>query len=299
MDNIYDALKKANRENDTSQFERLPKDEYVRHKKAEKQELYDMANEQCINAVGDGNSYLKFLELLSRHDYTITNTLLVMAQYPEATVLKDNQRWKEDKLYVRKGEKGIRILMPSGEYEKDDGSIGTGYIVKSVFDVEQLSKDVILNEDSYTVKEVLQGILYHSPVNIQLMDNIDNDVMYSPDLKTIFYKNNLSPQQLLYGLIRETCYAEFDNQYRTEGRDSDRFICESAGYMLCRKFGIEAGDVSFADDSKSYFEDMETKDVKEELGNVKSLADDVKERMEKGIYKAQQHKQNERKDVSR
>ena len=44
---------------------------------------------------------------------------------------------------------------------------------------------------------------------------------------------------------------------------------------------------------------MEINEIKEKLSTVKSLTDSVSERMEKGIYKSQIQKQNQRKgDVS-
>ena len=46
----------------------------------------------------------------SKFGYTVTNTLLVMAQCPQATLLKDNNRWVEEKKYVKKGVKGIGIF---------------------------------------------------------------------------------------------------------------------------------------------------------------------------------------------
>ena len=56
-----------------------------------------------------------------------------MAQCPQATLLKDNNRWVEEKKYVKKGVKGIGILEPKGEYQGNDGVIRTNYDVKYVF----------------------------------------------------------------------------------------------------------------------------------------------------------------------
>ena len=44
---------------------------------------------------------------------------------------------------------------------------------------------------------------------------------------------------------------------------------------------------------------MKSKDIKQELGNIKNLCEDVSERIDRGIYKSQQEKKHQRNDVSR
>ena len=134
MQNIYETLNKANNQNSKTGYNRLPKEEYAKQKKAEREQqdkiltekaereqLYKLAENQCRKITSDSKAYLSYLNLASRIDYTVTNILLVMAQKPEASVLKDNKHWKDDKYYVKKGEKGIKIIMPVGEYQGNFG----------------------------------------------------------------------------------------------------------------------------------------------------------------------------------
>ena len=63
--------------------------------------------------------------------------LLILAQKPDATQLKDFDGWKDAGASIKRQQKGISILEPGEEYEREDGSIGTSYNVKRVFDISQ------------------------------------------------------------------------------------------------------------------------------------------------------------------
>lgn len=298
MNDVYQALNRAkeNKPVPQQQGARLPKEEYAKMKNEQRQALYDMAEIQSKAVVGNEKTYLRYLDLQSRLDYTVTNTLLVFAQNPNATMVKDNEHWRESKSYIKKGETGIRILEPKGDYTKADGSIGVNYDVKSVFDISQVNTKLKYEEPNVSQRNIISGLVYDSPVKIQELSEFSNGepVTYSPEAKTIFYASNLEATELIRGLAREYCYAEFDNQYGNIDRDKDKLLIESSAYMLCKKYGIEVKDTSFANDVVEYFEGMGAKDIKEELSNIKNLCDDVSKRMERGIYKSEQEHQNER-----
>ena len=290
MGNVYSILNRM--ETKKSSQERMPKEEYVKMMKERKELLYNLIDKQMKLIMDKSDQYKHYLDMLAITDYTVTNTLLVMAQKSDATMLKDNSHWREQGVYINKGEKGIQILEPKGEYERNDGSIGTNYAIKYVFDVSQTNSKQTFTNPHYSAEQILLGLTYDSIVKVQNFDVDDQtyQVVYSPDTKTIFYKNNLKEQELLKGFIREYCYAEFDNQYSDVNRDRDGFIIESSAYILCKKYGVDYGEPTFVKDVSSYFNNMNAKEVKEELGNIKELADDISRKMDKGIYKLQQER---------
>ena len=122
MSDIYNLLNNAANEK-VEEKPRIPPEEYAKQKQQKRQNLYDMAEKQTHEVVSSPQNYLNYLEMQSKFGYTVTNTLLVMAQCPQATLLKDNNRWVEEKKYVKKGVKGIGILEPKGEYQGNDGVI--------------------------------------------------------------------------------------------------------------------------------------------------------------------------------
>lgn len=77
----------------------------------------------------------------------LRNTLLIAFQCPQATHVAGFRRWLELGRYVRKGEKGIRILAPvryrrrntedKSEPERDNEQQPVGFRLAAVFDVSQ------------------------------------------------------------------------------------------------------------------------------------------------------------------
>lgn len=296
MSDIYNLLNNAANEK-VEEKPRIPPEEYAKQKQQKRQNLYDMAEKQIHEVVSSPQNYLNYLEMQSKFGYTVTNTLLVMAQCPQATLLKDNNRWVEEKKYVKKGVKGIGILEPKGEYQGNDGVIRTNYDVKYVFDISQLNRPYRMKKQNLSVREIISGLVYQSPVKMQMVDNTENGslVQYSPDNQMIYYADGMRPTDLMEGLAREYCYVEFESQYGNVDRTEDAFMVKSAAYILCKKLNIPVSNVDFANEVKNYFEGMDSRDTKEELSNIKSIADEVSNRAERGIYRLQQ----ERDSVSR
>lgn len=301
MENIYSMLNKNIQKQNEKRPPRLTKEEYAKQMKEKRDHLYELAENQAKEVVSSPQKYQQFLTLMSKFNYTVTNTLLVMAQKPQATMLKDGNYWRENKLYIKKGEKGIQILEPSGEYQRDDGSYGTSYNPKYVFDVSQIkTNEVLYTAPQMDISNMINGLTYQSPVALQQLDSFDEkSVFYSPDTKCIYYVTDLTPQQLIQGLTREYCYAEFDKQYSHYDRKEHQFFVESSAYILCQKYGISVDDTRFTNQVVNYFAGMETKDIKQELGYIKNLCEDVSERIDKGIYKFHQEKSIQRNDVTR
>ena len=112
MSDIYSILNQTKKESP----QRLPKEEFIEKIKQQKNSLYEMSEVQAMKVISEPSSYIHYLSMLAQLDYTVANTLLVMAQKPDAMMLKDSEHWRKDKHYIKKGEKGIQILEPQGEY---------------------------------------------------------------------------------------------------------------------------------------------------------------------------------------
>lgn len=294
MSDIYSLLDQAGTKK--SQGKRVSKEEFAKMMNDRRQALYDLSEKQIEVVSKDPKQYTDYLKLMANTDYTPTNTLLVMVQKPDATYLKDGNRWQELKCYRKKGSKGIQILEPKGEYQKKDGSIGTTYDIKYVFDVSQLSTPYQVSPKQYSLEKLVRGLTYDSTVKVQKLDTLNGNekVLYSPEANTIYYENNISQKEMIYGLAREYCYAEFDSQYENMDRSRDKFLIESSSYLVCQKYGIEVTDKEFSKEVTNYFKDMNSKEIKRELSNIKELADDVSKRVDRGIYKFEQNMSRQR-----
>ena len=67
---------------------RLSKEEFAQKMKEKRSVLFNKADNQLSITVSDKDKYLEFLKVLARHNYTVTNTLLIQAQNPNATIFK-------------------------------------------------------------------------------------------------------------------------------------------------------------------------------------------------------------------
>ena len=295
MNNAYDVFDDNNtKPKQDNKKIRLSKEEYGKMMKEKRKSLFAMANEQTLKAVESPESYLQYLRLQSTLDYTVTNTLLVMAQQPNATMLKDYTHWREMDKFVRKGEKGISILEPGNEYQRHDGTIGISYNPKTVFDISQLKDKHMtpLSPTQFSIKELVGAIVHRVDIKPKVVSEeseLPKDVYFDREQNELFVKKGLEPETMLIGLIREYCHVECADQFNS--RSEARFMAESAAYMIANKYGLTHYDKGFANNIYHHFEGKEQKDIKGELERIKSLKDRVSERMEHGIYVQQQNRQ--------
>lgn len=297
MNNVYDVFNDNHAKSQQEKKPKYSKEEFAQMMKDKRQSLFTMANEQTMIAIENPTSYLQYLRLQSTLDYTVTNTLLVMAQNSKATILKDYSHWREMNKYVQKGAKGISILEPSNEYQRKDGSIGINYNPKTVFDISQLNDKykTLPTPAHFDIKELVGAIVYRVDIKPEVVSEdskMPKDVYFDQDRKSLFVKKGLDPEKMLTGLIREYCYVECAEQFNS--RSEAKFTAESAAYMIAHKYGLEHHDESFANNIYHHFEGMEQKDIKGELENIKSLKDRVGERMDHGIYVQQQNRQEQK-----
>ena len=95
---------------DTSSFD--PK-AAAEARKAEMEEI-TIELEKGVKNIFDGANYQEYLDFCSKLPrYSVNNQILIMMQKPDATMCQSFTNWKEVNRFVRKGEKGIRILAPA------------------------------------------------------------------------------------------------------------------------------------------------------------------------------------------
>lgn len=129
---IYDVFSGGNRPFD--------KEEWAAQKQAQRKEAYELIDNTCSEMMISGDSFRQYLDVQGRFDrYSVNNAILVSAQMPEATQLKEKAAWKQSRVYVNKDAKKVVILEPSKEYTRDDGSKAVGYNAKEVYDISETS----------------------------------------------------------------------------------------------------------------------------------------------------------------
>lgn len=70
--------------------------------------------EKGVAGIFSSDKYQKFLGTMAKFpQYSINNSLLIMMQKPDASLVQSYTGWKKMGRYVKRGEKGIRILAPT------------------------------------------------------------------------------------------------------------------------------------------------------------------------------------------
>lgn len=277
---------------------KLSKEEFAKMMSEKRQSLFNIANEQVEKAVESADNFLTYLNLKSQFDYTVTNTLLVMAQNPNATQLKDISHWREENRYIRKGQKGIQILEPS-EYTRKDGTPGITYNPKYVFDIAQLQgKDNHINAPEYSCDEIISAVIYKNDILPEIVNQeikIPERVYYNPETNKIMVKEGLEEKTMINGLIREYCYVEYMDQNMT--RDECSFQAECSAYMISKKYGIGDYNTMFLSSCNEHFFSMNPKEIKEELETISRITDNVSTNIKYGLYAQQEQSKQKEKET--
>lgn len=267
----------------------MSKSEYKSEMIEKRKVLFNKANDQVHKIIYEPKLYLRYLELQATLGYTVTNTLMVMADNPNVTCVKDFTRWKELGAYPNKGEKGIPILEPTNkQYKRKDGSMGAMYNIKFVFDISQMNYTGELNSQHYPSKQDLLDALSYkceiNPIIVKGEYDYPRKVFYSQKDNCIYLYEYQSIDDMITGLMREYSYIEFEVP-------SD-FVMDSVVYMLCYKYGISNVDTTFIRDFHHFFMTKNEKQGKTDLEEIKRVFAILTKRIDNGLY-VKENKTNE------
>ena len=224
--------------------------------------------------------------------YSVNNAILVSAQKPEATQLKEKAAWKQSRVYVNKDAQKVVILEPGKEYTRDDGSKAVGYNAKEVFDVSETSaKDRQQPQEAKTMRELVSAMIDASPVDFQPLAELEIPAYYDSSQQMIFIKTDLSEEQLFVSMAKEVSAAVFDFKHN-ESRDASEFKAYCVAYMVSSRYGVDTRGFSF-DRLPKEFEGMDTQVFKGELGSMRDVLGEIQSDMYKSMEKNKPPKSKE------
>ena len=135
-DDIFNAS--AQKGTEDKSFVSFNKEEWAAQKKQERESAFAMIDETAQRMTNDGSLFQSYLDVQARFDRdSVGNAVLITAQKADATQLSDFKGWKNNGVFIKKGESGIVLLEPGEEYTKEDGTVGVSYNSKKVFDISQ------------------------------------------------------------------------------------------------------------------------------------------------------------------
>lgn len=279
------------------QAPRLSKEEYAQKKRAEKDAVYQMADESAREIVSDPEKFKLFLDTQSRIDrYSAVNALLIYKQYPQAVQLKDFDDWSKDNIKILKGTKSISILEPV-EYVKRDGTTGISYNVKKVFDISQTNgKRPPAPTVDRDPKQLITTLLDSSPVNVEATNELPYPNMaafYNNEEQTLYVKRDVGDSVAVAQCVaQELGHAQLSINSDTYSRSDMGFQAVCIGYMLCKKYGIDTQNFAINRIPEKLAE-KEPKDIRFELSKMRNAMADIHSRVSDELYRKKQARSKE------
>ena len=269
------------------------KEEWAAQKQEQRKAAYELIDTTCEKMMADGGAFQQYLDVQGHFDrYSVNNAILVSAQMPEATQLKDYGSWKQSRAYVDKDAQKITILEPGKEYEREDGSKAVGYNAKVVYDISQTSaKDRQQPQEAKTMRELVSAMIDASPVSFVPVDDLELPAFYDSAQQTIFIKTGLSEEQLFVSMAKEVSAAVFDFKHK-ESRDVSDFKSFCVAYMVSSRYGVDTKGFRFEKLPKE-FAGMETQEFKGQLGRMRDVLGEIQSDMYKSLEKNKPPKSKE------
>lgn len=262
------------------------KDAWAERKQAERQAVYDLADATAADVCSDGGKFHAYLDTQAHFDrYSVTNVLLVMAQMPAATQIKDFEAWKAAGASIKRQQKGFSILEPGNEYQREDGSIGTSYNVKKVFDISQTTARLKIQPAVSTdERPLLKVLIHHPPVPIQTVDELPGGAgaLYDHGQQMIFVRRGMGAADIFRSVSMELAHAEIATMRDSYTREGTAFTAYCASYLLCKKYSVDVSGYDFSALPDSLREG-DTQSQRAALTEIRDTAANISARMSRAL----------------
>ena len=260
---------------------------FIAESKNNRSRCYEMSEQMTAAVATDGQSFQQYLDVQSRFDrYTANNALLIMAQKAEAQKIGDYGYWRDQGAYVKRQERNspILIMEPGKEYEREDGSTGTYYNAKKVYDISQTTAGGKIQQAEITDAQLVRAVVNNPPVAIVAAEPDqmpkDKGALFEPEEGCIYVRKGMSAQEIFRSVTPELALAGFADGDKNYDRNEDAFHAYCASYLLCKKYGVDTQGFDFTH-APEFFEGMEPQEVRGELSKVRDAAGDISSRMAK------------------
>ena len=269
------------------------KEQWAAQKQAQRKEAYELIDNTCSEMMISGNSFRQYLDVQGRFDrYSVNNAILVSAQMPEATQLKEKAAWKQSRVYVNKDAQKVIILEPSKEYTRDDGSKAVGYNAKEVYDISETSaKDRQEAQEKKSMRELVSALIDASPVPFVPVADLEMPAYYDSEQQSIFIRTGLNEEQLFVSMAKEVSAAVFDFKHN-ESREASEFKSYCVAYMVSFRYGVDTRGFNFSRLPKELAE-TDTQAFKGELGSMRDVLGEIQSEMYKSMEKNKPAKSKE------
>lgn len=282
MSDIYEVIEKKNQQDYVPEAE-FDAASWSEKKQAERAETYSRIDDACKLVNANVQSMDGYLEVMAKFpNHSVSNTLLIFDQRPEATRIGDSNYWQKQGAHIKKGERGFTILEPGNEYTRDDGNIGTFYNNKKVFDIRQTTAK-LRKSRYYDGREVLSAMVMKSPVAIVVAEeSMQEAAIYSHEDKTITVSKGLETGEFFRALATELSHATLAQGNEKYDRTANRQIAQLSARVLEKRYGIEPSGI---DSSVLGLKEANPQEIRAALTQIRNASKDLSDRIHEVIDK--------------
>lgn len=269
--------------------------------------------EDTLDGVFKSDRFMDLLNVMSKmKSYSLNNTLLIVAQQPQSTMVMGYKEWQKLGRFVEKGEKGIKILAPlvgkveqekvdpvskqpvldsKGVPETEEARVLKGFRLVSVFDVSQTNGKEIPSVRDFISREMANddymSKLYQDYKTF-LVDTKEVDISEKETEKGVGGYFNRETEEIVISstanvndtekfrvLIHEYAHALLHNKESTMKdlpRQHKEAQAESVAYVVSNYYGLDSSAVS-AGYIATWSQDMKL--AKQALQEVQEVANTI------------------------
>lgn len=277
--------------------------------------------EQGVKDIFTSENYLNYLKFSSQfHNYSVNNIILILMQYPNASRVASFKTWNKLGLKVKKGSKGIKVLVPipysyvkekvvtdefnNVRYDKNGNKIveetevnGITFKLGNVFDISQVEGEIpkltheLQNNPKY-LSEVIKALIRTSTVPIKYDYTLNRKTAYgyySVNQKAIYLRPNLSSMQTFKTLIHEKAHSMLHNGKQNKySREEAEVQAESTAFVVCNYLDFDTSNYSFG--YIAYWsKNKEIKELKESLNIIANTSNEILKWIEESTNLIKKH----------
>lgn len=218
---------------------------------------------------GNSQTLTAYLKAMGRfHRYSLHNALLIVAQKPEATHVAGFATWKKLGRWVKKGEKGISILVPVRYRRKDQKPLVDepeetviGYMAGYVWDISQTDGDELpefatVEGDPMWALDQLKLFAIESMIMVEMVPQLNGAKGVSKG-SHIQILDNLSSAEEFGVLVHEIAHELLHRGDRRPDLQTRELEAEAVAFVVCSAVGLET-NTACADYIRLYNGDAQT-----------------------------------------
>lgn len=297
----------------------MPRREHLSHSRDTDQQTDRVAEalgrlDAAVSAIHDSDAFRCYLDVQARfHRYSYGNVLLILSARPTATRVAGYRAWQSLGRQVRRGERGVKILVPMKVRERGAGTMTDAgdattsadlgsdpdsaddpvstrrrllFGVGTVFDLDQTEGEPLPTIDVPVLAGDEGAALYGRMEAVAREEDLivacDERRLARPETMGLY-----SPTERLI-VVRETAQRQMTKTLAHElahhfgqavvPSPEEETVAESVAYVACARFGLDTGERSFPYVATW---SQDTQVFKRALGRIADLSGQLIDRLER------------------